>query len=96
LSRDRQRLAIRAAALSSKAATVFGKKLDQSVHALEIRAVVEIATVPSADHKSGLNQALQVKRKRRRRQIQALRQFGGGVPLGTALNEEAVHAEACF
>jgi hypothetical protein len=78
-----------------KAATVSVKR-DQADHAPEVRTVIQITAIPSAHYKARLNQAFQVKRKRRGRQIQTLGQLGGGVPLRTPLYEHAVHAKTGF
>jgi hypothetical protein len=47
--------------LVRKAATVLGEEVDEGVHALEIRAVEEVASLASADYQACLDQLLEVK-----------------------------------
>src|SRR6184192_1375425 len=49
---------------SREAAAVLAQKPDERVHALEVRAVVEIATLAATDDEPGPNQPLEVKRQR--------------------------------
>jgi len=51
------------------------------------RLPVQVAALPSADEESCLHQSLQMKRQRRRRNLEPRNQLGRCVPLGAALHE---------
>ncbi len=93
MSRGSPRLAIRTADPFGQTATVLGEKADKSVHALEVWPVVEVSAVAAADHQSRLYQALQVKGQGRGGQTQTPDQFGGRIPLGSALYQQPIYAE---
>jgi hypothetical protein len=71
-------------------ATVFSEEADQSGHALEIGAVKEVASLTPPDHKPSLHKALEMKRQRWRRDLEAPGKLGGGVTLGTTLDQQSV------
>jgi hypothetical protein len=82
-----------AAGFAREAAAVLGQKADQAVHALKVRAVVEIASVAPALHETGLYQALEVKGQSGRRKTEATGELGGGVPLGTSFHQQSEDRE---
>ena len=94
LGRGGERLAIRPACLVGERTAILGQKIDDGLHALELRAVVQIAAFATAGDEAHIDQLPQVERESWRGNTETPGELRGGIAGWPTLHEQSEYRKA--
>ena len=96
LRRSGERLAIRPTCLVGKRTAILGQKIDDGLHALKLRAVVQISAFATAGDEAHIDQLPQVERESWRGNAETPGELCGGIAGWPTLHEQPEYRKACL